>query len=275
MVADYLFLPSLRTLKIQHGYFMDKTPYFSARKHRSTDVTDLQRFGCYEHHMSNSIEEVILSSSHLQRLVFERNTAWQHHDPWRRVNMMGIVLAICEHRDSLEELIVANSDAAERHRPELSVTNLAGFGTLKKLVIPLSFIQKTPNKNLYEHLPATLETLQREYSMDNQKIDEMLDERVNQLQNLADNKEAGLPSLTHVIWWYQQKACHLPEDSDDGAMYGAEEAFEKLAQQIDEVGVKFRWVSTPTLKDTPLGRPLGITHSWSRDPPPFQRWIWA
>ncbi len=107
MAADYLFLPSLRTLKIQHGYFMDKRPYFSAGKHRSTAVTDLQLFGCYDHHMSNSVEEVILSSSHRQRLVFERNTACQHHDPWRRLNVMGIALAICEYRDSLEELIVA------------------------------------------------------------------------------------------------------------------------------------------------------------------------
>jgi len=49
-------------------------------------------------------------------------------------------------------------------------------------------------------------------------------------------------------------------------MYGAVAALAKLAGEFENVGVKFEWLSAPTLRDTPFGKPLNISSNWSRGP---------
>jgi len=59
--------------------------------------------------------------------------------------MPDIALAICEYKDSLEELILANSDAGVRHLLDDFAASLVEFGKLKRLAIPPSFLQQMAN----------------------------------------------------------------------------------------------------------------------------------
>lgn len=275
-VAEYLFMPSLRTLHIQHGDFASRVECMTADEYRCSPLTHLRLLSCYESDGWEALLYMIFSPRSIQQLVFERNQDWQAETPWQRaMDLRHVASVICIHRESLEELIVANSDAAKQFYPGLCIASLAISSVLKRLAVPISFIWGISwgaqvSLELYEQLPRTLEVLQLEFPMDNQSYDSDLGKHIEALQKVANNKTTLLPALTNVIWWYQQRASQLTEDNGNGPMYGAEEALAKLAVEFGKVGVKFEWISTPALKDTPMGKPLGITHCWSRVPPALE-----
>ena len=78
----------------------------------------------------------------------------------------GCVGGYCEHKDSLEELILANSDAGVRHLPGDFAASLVEFGKLKRLAIPPSFLQQMANQEMYDHLRARWKS----YSLNTQWI---------------------------------------------------------------------------------------------------------
>lgn len=272
MLAGCLFIPSLQTLQVDAPIFCNDIPIFTVQKRRSAPLVDLQLLSCDENWTGTNLPQVILSARHLQRLVYERRCEWQTElIGWRLITEVQV--AIPEHSDSIEEMIIANTDAAYRHLQGQFCVNLVGFAKLKRLAIPLSFLPEMHSNDLHRQLPESLEVLQLEYSMDNEKIDARIDQRMHQLQRLAQAKAAHLPRLSSVTWWYQQRASQLPADSDDSPIYGAEVALKQLTLDFEKVGVNFEWVSTPALKDTPMGRPLDITYSWSRDLPRGKHYV--
>ncbi len=145
------------------------------------------------------LANILLSINQLKRFVFETSISSQDRE--RQFPVQGGFRQVCqalfEHRESLEEVVVSNSDGAFSVSAILRYSRLNTFTNLK--ILAMSPFHKLYYK-LHERLPPSLEILQLQYAMDHEETDENLDYRIAVLTSLAANKVDYVPQLKHVIW---------------------------------------------------------------------------
>lgn len=113
-----------------------------------------------------------------------------------QIDFRSVCSALHLHEDSLEEHPVANSNGAFRVNDILVYLKLNDFMNLKQLA--MSPFHKFYYK-LHERLPPQLETLQLQYAMDDEQIDDFLEGRIAVLASLVQNKDLYVPQLMQVI----------------------------------------------------------------------------
>lgn len=143
------------------------------------------------------LADILLSIQHLKHFASEANDPRQGQRPRPvQIDFLSVCSALHLHEDSLEEHLVANSNGAFRVNGILVYLKLNDFTNLKRLA--MSPLHKFYYK-LHERLPPQLETLQIQYAMDDEKIDDFLESRIAVLISLVQNKDLYVPQLMHFI----------------------------------------------------------------------------
>ena len=284
---NYLSKPTLRKLEFEHVEPLFYKPVHTGSP-GSSAVISLHFTDWHPEHV-RILKSVLPSIRQLKHFMLETCGQWQIH--LRRGPNHGLAphdygVLLQPHSASLEELIIAYSDEAYndgRHFPKRSspvMGTLVGYHNLKRLAIPEPFLVSAQDDSFHQMLPPQLEELQIQYPMGVRIL--VMDRhgdaaievsyRLTRMQRLARNKEASVPRLKHVVWWFQQtsqqvamgdpprdpytparwNATRMSDDPLSGPVYGPPKDMDDLAEDFRKVGIKFEWVSTPSYKDTPF-----------------------
>lgn len=280
LVAKYLSLPNLRRLQGRRIYF---SPGY--RRQQSVDATMMQYGGsfvddlsfldsdAYGHGWESVIAEFISSAKHLKRFAFEINGAYQCS---LTEEFQAIGQALVTHYASLEELVLAESNKILFNIWALG--NLTGCSSIKRLAIPIhttfgdfatgAGFERLPS--LHRCIPPQLEELQIQLPVGSSVLDPWTQlptvlqpavlkaktrywDFLLSMRELTENKDAYVPGLKRVVWWFQQSS-RDPGRSSDVLTHPLRSEIDELRYAFGKVGVKFEWIATPAFKDTPFGK---------------------
>jgi hypothetical protein len=137
ILAKHFWRPSLRMIQVEK-VFLNRDGYaFSPTQHRTSPIEELRLLHCDDAISGYILANILLSINQLKRFVFETNISSQDRE--RQFPVQGGFRQICqalfEHRESLEELVVANSDVAFSVSAILLCPRLNTFTNLKILVM--------------------------------------------------------------------------------------------------------------------------------------------
>ncbi|KAL8644427.1 MAG: hypothetical protein Q9226_007770, partial [Calogaya cf. arnoldii] len=247
-LSEYLWLPSLRTLKASCLYLLDPNGgrSFPKDRYRASPVTSIT-LEVGDGETIGALPELLQSIKALQSLTFSTECSWEGADMIKHgMSPRTIGQAISHHASTLVELIIACSDGASFPRSSLFGT-LFPFTSLKRLGIPETFLASGKNKKFDSSLPRSLEYIQLQYPMGlNQGNDKERGLRVERLLHLVEEKALRLPSLNRFIWWDQQAGCW------NGTTYGPAADIHKLNRIFRRNGVRFQYRNASNYEETPL-----------------------
>lgn len=292
---EYLSKPALRKLQIEHIERFFHNPTHTGNPGTSV-ITDL-RFIDWRVEKTGILASVLPSIRHLKYFVLdvvdygsEHGLAPHDYGLLLQQHSASLEELIVAYSDD------AYHDGSSFPRKALPVMgSLIGYHNLKRLAIPEPFLVALKDPSFHKMLPPQLEELQIQYPTGVRQpvIDRQGDAegappyRLLRMQKLAKNKETLIPRLKRVIWWFQQNseqvslgnaprfdppdfrryyssnfsgknATRTSDDPRKGPIYGPPQDMDKLAEDFENVGVKFELVSTPFLKDTPFGEYMHI-----------------
>ena len=284
ILARHLGLAKLRKVQVETVYFASQ---FDGTRHvsiGSSSVEDLRFLNCLVEKSDSVLALILRSTQYLKRFVIElwSSTYWTVS---AKTYVSSFELALLEHRETIEELAIATLGGLARIG--WALCQFTQWTSLKHLAVPSYMILgiSPGTRKLHEVLPPLLEEFQIEYSTAHSKwtgpqmspqqsldwqptswpgiydsaIDADRAEDAADMRLLAANKDAYVPNLKLIIWWYQ-----MPETSssyyDDYPTDRTLAALRLNFTAFEKVGVKFELVTDSLFKDTPFGKRLCEWH---------------
>ncbi len=282
-IASFMSLPSLRrvqakTIHLAPGcdfqQFLDRTQ----EQYGGSSVVDMRFLDCdaYGPGGDGLVARFILSVKRLKRFVFEMKGV---SELYKAEEFKAIGRALIPHYDSLEEVVLAESDTLLFTK--CAMGNLKDSSSIRRLAISIhttfgnfdtgSGFEKYPS--LQKYLPPQLEDLQLQISVCVSKPDEWAEwahwpehmqdaateaeisyrECLLRMWELTQNKKAHVPGLKTVIFWFQQSSQN-PSDNSQVPPYGSHSDMNELRHAFGKVGVEFEWIATPFFGETPFGQ---------------------
>ena len=190
------------------------------------------------------------------------------------VNPIG--RALTAHHATLDEVVLAESNTLVF--ASWAMGNLRAWCSLKRLAISIhttfgnldigTGFENYPS--FHKYIPPQLEELQIQFTVGVTEPDEWayfpgaikdaaLEAKVSyekgllRLWELTGKKDACVPGMKSVIWWFQHSSQDPLQDLEVPA-YGSLSHLGELGHAFGRVGVEFVLVSTPFFKDTAFGR---------------------
>ena len=282
-IASFMSLPSLRrvqakTIHLAPGcnfqQYLDRTQ----EQDGGSSVVDLRFLDCdaYGPGGDGLVARFISSVKRLKRFVFEMKGV---SELYKAEEFIAIGRALISHYDSLEELVLAESDTLLFTK--WAVGNLKDSSTIRRLGISIhtTFVDLDTGSNfekypsLQNYIPPQLEELQLQFPVCVAKPDEWAEwaywpggmqdaateakisyrEGLLRMWELTQNKNAHVPGLKRVICWFQQSS-QDPSDISRVPAYGSLSDMDELRHAFGKVEVEFEWIATPFFRDTPFGQ---------------------
>lgn len=279
IVARYLSLPSLRRLQAKKIYFApgcvhQQYPNKTQEQYGGSSIDDLRFLGCdaYGPDGDSLVAGFISSVKQLKRFVFEMNGIGEVS---LAEQFKAIGRALMAHHTTLDKIVLAESDTILF--TTWAIGNLKDCSSIKRLAIPIhttfgNFDTGSGFETfhaLHKYIPPQLEELQIQLPVGVSELDGwhpvMQDaaaeakvsygEGLLRMWELIENKDAHVPGLKRVIWWFQQSS-QDPLHKSGVPAFGSVSHMDELGQAFGKVGVEFELVLTPFFKDTPFGKRL-------------------
>ena len=276
IIAQHLWLPSLRKLQLENNRWMSTTmseaeryiPMIPNREKSPIEEFRLVNYlGCPN---GFTIERLLTNIESLKRFVFITDHASiGRRSEDRHLSAKGIHAGMVHHTDTLEMLVLFAWD--ETCNGSFSLRKLfcykdKSFTNLRSLAVPQCVIVSEFARKPKFLFSPTLEEIQVQFFVNVgdfrgiDQNDETLGERVRLMTRLASTKKANtLPHLNRVIWWYQPFQMHQGNGTGTcghSPPFGSGPALQRLKTVFEEVNVKFEWISTELFVETPFGRRL-------------------
>ena len=281
IIARHLRLPTLRKIQVEKVLF---TSRFDETRHLpigTSSVDDMRFQSCYVNKSDSVLASFIRSTRYLKRFVVEF-LSLKYRDTPPGLGTDAFELALSEHQETIEELAIAIS--GESAMIGWALGSFTQWSSLKRLAVPSYMILENfaSTRKLHEILPPYLEEFQIEHpTAHNHRsvlpmsyqpsvfaptpwpgydilADEARKKGFADMRLLAVNKDAYVPRLNLVIWWYQ-----IPNQTSPDYISIFPNGIAGLIRvflAFEEVGVKFVWITEPLFKDTPFGKRLCEWH---------------
>ena len=283
IIAHNFWLPSLRKIQLQallsdFTETIDPHPYFPLPPTRELScVEDIRISQCIDRSFGTDqrmVQRLLGNTRSLKRFVFDNS--WQpgaivigdrEVDITERV-AYDIKDGLEYHTSTLEEIVISADDggfgSSFALRQHLNF-NGKEFTEVRRLaLLEVMFLVDFPYDGKKAFLSDKLEEIQVQFTVKvgdfrgDDREDQDLDERVWKMEWLLSLKGNELPNLKRVIWWYQPFQSHEGKvrAGAGGPLFGSLPTLQKLQGMFEQVGVKFEWISTRLLSETPFGMRL-------------------
>lgn len=250
IVVRHFWMPTLRTLQIENISVEGQLDHlFPLERYQTSPIIDLRLlivFCAYQTH--GILPQILLSVKSLRRFTVEFSSSIdiEVDDLHEHLSLEVITSALLPHVLTLEQIIIVIGSSLDVSRA-LPKRGFMCFAALRRLVISEAFLQYCEGSKTQLALPLQLEELQLQYIV---RPYWYKDPNLERLPVLARMVQASLRALKLVVWWNEVPRWGF----EDSTPYIMTPDMETLAHTFHQVGVLFRRVDQPYLKDTPLGQ---------------------